>query len=44
MDPFFAEHGWMVVRGAVSPEVVADLTAAFDQVFPPSSYANRSVL
>jgi ectoine hydroxylase-related dioxygenase (phytanoyl-CoA dioxygenase family) len=36
VDAFFAEHGWMVVRGAVPPETVAALNEAFDQVFPPS--------
>jgi ectoine hydroxylase-related dioxygenase (phytanoyl-CoA dioxygenase family) len=38
VDAFFAEHGWMVVRGAVSAESVAALTAEFDRVFPPSAY------
>ena len=40
-DPraFFAEHGWLVVRGAVSPERVRELEAAVDAIYhayPPA--------
>jgi ectoine hydroxylase-related dioxygenase (phytanoyl-CoA dioxygenase family) len=38
-DPFFAEHGWQVVRGAVGAEVLAELLATFDRIFPPSLHA-----
>jgi hypothetical protein len=35
VDPraFFAEHGWLVVRGAVSPSRVAELEAAVDAIY-----------
>ena len=36
---FFAEHGWLVVRGAVSPSRVAELEAAVDAIYaayPPA--------
>jgi ectoine hydroxylase-related dioxygenase (phytanoyl-CoA dioxygenase family) len=41
VDPhaFFAEHGWLVVRGAVPPSRVAELEAAVDAIyaaFPPA--------
>jgi len=36
---FFAEHGWVVVRGLVPPARVADLEAALDAVIPAASYA-----
>ena len=41
VDPhaFFAEHGWLVVRGVVSPSRVAELEAAVDAIyaaFPPA--------
>ncbi|MSP59240.1 MAG: phytanoyl-CoA dioxygenase family protein [Myxococcales bacterium] len=36
---FFAAHGWAVVQGVVSAEGIAELTAAFDEVLPPSLYA-----
>ena len=41
VDPqtFFAEHGWLVVRGAVSPSRVAELEAAVDAIYtayPPA--------
>ncbi len=32
---FFDEHGWLVVRAAVVPELIVELERAFDQVFPP---------
>jgi ectoine hydroxylase-related dioxygenase (phytanoyl-CoA dioxygenase family) len=35
---FFAEHGWVIVRGVVSPERAAALEAALDQVVMPASY------
>ena len=36
---FFAEHGWLMVRGAVSPSRVAELEAAVDAIYaayPPA--------
>jgi phytanoyl-CoA hydroxylase len=36
---FFAAHGWVVVRGAVSPDRVAELERAVDQIYqthPPA--------
>ena len=38
-DRFFAEHGWMVVRGLVPPERVAALRAAVDALIPEAAYA-----
>jgi hypothetical protein len=35
-DPFFAEQGWQIVRGAVGAEVLTELLAVFDQIFPQS--------
>ncbi len=35
---FFAEHGWLVVRGVVPPAQVAALEAALDGVIPAGSY------
>ena len=46
MDPgeFFRQHGWVVVRGVVSPKRVAELERAFDQVFPPAAWPKDGVL
>jgi ectoine hydroxylase-related dioxygenase (phytanoyl-CoA dioxygenase family) len=33
---FFAEHGWLVVRGAVAAERVAELERAIDEIFAAS--------
>lgn len=35
---FFAEHGWLVLRGVVAPGRVAELVKALDAVIPPASY------
>lgn len=35
---FFAEHGWVVVRGAVAPARIAELEAALDAAVPPTMY------
>ena len=35
---FFAEHGWVVVRGLIPPVATAALEAAFDLVLPPAAY------
>ncbi len=34
----FTEHGWLVLRGAVAPERVAQLEGALDALVPPASY------
>lgn len=35
---FFAEHGWVVIRGAVTAARAAELADALDAVLPPASY------
>jgi len=35
---FFAEHGWLVLRGFVSGEHATKLSRAVDGLYPPSSY------
>jgi phytanoyl-CoA hydroxylase len=35
---FFEEHGWLVVRGVVPPDRVAELERALDAVVPQASY------
>jgi phytanoyl-CoA hydroxylase len=36
---FFAEHGWLVVRGALRPGELAEVEQAFDYQFPPALFA-----
>ncbi|HVV88334.1 MAG TPA: phytanoyl-CoA dioxygenase family protein [Kofleriaceae bacterium] len=35
---FFAEHGWLVVRGVVAADRVAALEAALDELIPAAAY------
>ena len=35
---FFAEHGWVVARGAVAPARIAELEAALAAAVPPIMY------
>jgi hypothetical protein len=36
---FFVEHGWIVLRGAVAPRVVAEIEREVDRLFPESMLA-----
>ncbi len=35
---FFAEHGWVVIRGVVTPARAAEIEAALDAAVPPAAY------